>query len=71
MHNMTKVVKATLIVSQPKCKRSIKYIVPNSGNDVNCSTNLDCPTKLGGSSFETVAARDMVAIRSIICVRHV
>ena len=39
---------------------AIKYIVHNSGNDVNVS--LDCPTKLGGSSFKTVTVQQIFVI---------
>ena len=41
-------------------KHAIKYTVHYSGNDVNVS--LDCPTKLGGSSFKTVTVQQIFVI---------
>ena len=47
-------------VSLAKTNNAKKYIVHNSGNDVNVS--LDCPTKLGGSSFKTVLVQQIFVI---------
>ena len=47
-------------VFKTKTLSEIKYIVHNSGNDINVS--LDCPTKLGGSTFNTVPVQQIFVI---------
>ena len=64
-HQAMEIIKDILYLKRRQCqlskyKHAIKYIVHNSGNGVNVS--LDCPTKLGGSCFETVLVQQMFVI---------
>ena len=67
-HQAMELVQSMLYLKRTHCqsvsfstyKHAIKYIVHNSGNDVNVS--LDCPTKLGGSSFKIVTLQQIFVI---------
>ena len=64
-HQAMEFIQSILYLKRTHCqsvtyKHAIKYIVHNSGNDVNGS--LDCPTKLGGSSFKSVTLQQIFVI---------